>query len=96
MISSTVSGVMGPTYVRFAVPGSVMIVAGLEFKRITSYPSALMVRGGRLRRGKERWERAREMRNLATRSSLEKAAAASDGEKVDAGRRHRLARRSGG
>ena len=40
MISSTVSGVIGPTYVRLAVSGSVMIVAGFELRRITSYPSA--------------------------------------------------------
>jgi hypothetical protein len=34
--SSTYSGVTGSTYVRCAISGSVMIVAGLEFTRITS------------------------------------------------------------
>lgn len=37
---STSAGVIGPIYVLSAVPGSVMIVAGLEFRRITVYPSA--------------------------------------------------------
>mmetsp|Transcript_31062 Transcript_31062/g.77287 ORF Transcript_31062/g.77287 Transcript_31062/m.77287 type:complete len:311 (+) Transcript_31062:3613-4545(+) len=35
-MSSTNSGVMGPTYVRFAVSGSVMMVAGLELRSTTS------------------------------------------------------------
>ena len=40
MIFSTTSGVSGSMYVRSAVSGSVMIVAGLEFTNTTSYPSA--------------------------------------------------------
>ena len=40
MISSTYSGVSGSMYVRSAISGSVMIVAGFEFTRITSYPSS--------------------------------------------------------
>ena len=36
MTSSTNSGVTGSMYVRCAISGSVMIVAGLEFTRITS------------------------------------------------------------
>ena len=36
MIFSTTSGVIGSIYVRSAVPGSVMIVAGLEFTSTTS------------------------------------------------------------
>ncbi len=38
---STISGVTGSMYVRSANSGSVMIVAGLEFTSITSYPSSL-------------------------------------------------------
>ena len=41
MINSTYSGVTGSMYVRSATSGSVMIVAGLEFTRITSKPSSL-------------------------------------------------------
>ena len=40
MISSTNSGVTGSMYVRSANSGSVMIVAGLELMRMTSYPSS--------------------------------------------------------
>ena len=40
MISSTNSGVTGSMYVRSAISGSVMIVAGFEFTRMTSYPSS--------------------------------------------------------
>ena len=40
-MSRTDSVVIGPTYVASAVSGSVMIVAGLEFTRTTSKPSAL-------------------------------------------------------
>ncbi len=40
MIFSTISGVIGSTYVASARPGSVMIVAGLELTRITRYPSS--------------------------------------------------------
>jgi hypothetical protein len=36
MISSTTAGVTGSMYVRSAVSGSVMIVAGLEFTSTTS------------------------------------------------------------
>ncbi len=37
---STYSGVTGSTYVRSAISGSVMMVAGFEFTRMTSYPSS--------------------------------------------------------
>ena len=40
MIFSTTSGVIGSIYVASANPGSVMIVAGFEFTKITRYPSA--------------------------------------------------------
>ena len=40
MISSTNSGVTGSMYVRSANSGSVMIVAGFELMRMTSYPSS--------------------------------------------------------
>ena len=40
MTSSTNSGVTGSMYVRSAISGSVMIVAGFELMRITSYPSS--------------------------------------------------------
>jgi hypothetical protein len=40
MINSTTSGVTGSMYVRSASSGSVMIVAGLELTRTTSYPSS--------------------------------------------------------
>ena len=40
MTSSTNSGVTGSMYVRSAISGSVMIVAGFEFTRMTSYPSS--------------------------------------------------------
>jgi hypothetical protein len=40
MICSTLSGDIGVTYVRLAVSGSVIIVAGFEFTSTTSYPSA--------------------------------------------------------
>ena len=40
MIFSTISQVSGSMYVRSAVPGSVMIVAGLELTSTTSYPSS--------------------------------------------------------
>ena len=41
---STNSGVIGSTYVASANSGSVMIVAGLEFTRMTRSPSALSTR----------------------------------------------------
>ena len=41
MMRATVSGSMGSMYVRSARFGSVMIVAGLELTRTTSYPSSL-------------------------------------------------------
>ena len=41
MTASTNSGVIGSMYVRSPTDGSVMIVAGLELMRTTSYPSAL-------------------------------------------------------
>lgn len=44
MIFSTNSGVIGSTYVASAISGSVMIVAGLEFTRMTRRPSALSTR----------------------------------------------------
>ena len=40
MIVSRIAGVMGSTYVASATSGSVMIVAGLEFTRMTRSPSA--------------------------------------------------------
>ena len=40
MIASTISGVIGSTYVRSANSGSVMIVAGFEFTRMTLKPSS--------------------------------------------------------
>ena len=44
MTFSTNSGVIGSTYVASANSGSVMIVAGLEFTRITRMPSARSTR----------------------------------------------------
>ena len=44
MIFSTISGVIGSTYVASANSGSVMIVAGLEFTRMTRIPSSLSTR----------------------------------------------------
>ena len=44
MTFSTNSGVIGSTYVASANSGSVMIVAGLEFSRMTRRPSALSTR----------------------------------------------------
>lgn len=44
MIFSTNSGVIGSTYVASAISGSVMIVAGLEFTRMTRRPSDLRTR----------------------------------------------------
>lgn len=44
MIFSTYSGVIGSTYVASAISGSVMIVAGLEFTRMTLRPSARRMR----------------------------------------------------
>mmetsp|Transcript_135 Transcript_135/g.491 ORF Transcript_135/g.491 Transcript_135/m.491 type:complete len:325 (+) Transcript_135:2453-3427(+) len=41
IMGSRTSGVIGQTYVRSAVLGSVMIVAGLELMRMTLYPAAL-------------------------------------------------------
>jgi hypothetical protein len=41
---STYSGVTGSRYVRSAISGSVMIVAGFEFTRMTSYPSSRSAR----------------------------------------------------
>jgi hypothetical protein len=38
---SSISGINGSMYVRSAVCGSVMIVAGFELTRTTSYPSSL-------------------------------------------------------
>ena len=40
MILATNSGVIGSMYVRSAVSGSVMIVAGFEFTSTTSKPSS--------------------------------------------------------
>ena len=40
IILATISGVMGSIYVASASSGSVMIVAGLEFTRMTRYPSS--------------------------------------------------------
>jgi hypothetical protein len=44
MILATNSGVSGSTYVRIAISGSVMIVAGLLLTRTTSYPSSRSAR----------------------------------------------------
>ncbi len=42
--SAIASGVMGSTYTRSAVSGSVMIVAGLELTSTTSAPSSCSAR----------------------------------------------------
>jgi hypothetical protein len=44
MIFSTISGVIGSTYVASANSGSVMIVAGLELTRMTRMPSSRSTR----------------------------------------------------
>ncbi len=44
MTFSTHSAVMGSMYVRSAMSGSVMMVAGFEFTRTTRYPSSLRAR----------------------------------------------------
>ena len=44
IICSIISGVIGSMYVASANSGSVMIVAGLEFTKMTRIPSALSTR----------------------------------------------------
>ncbi len=44
MMAVRTSGSSGSTYVRSAMPGSVMIVAGLELARTTRYPSSASTR----------------------------------------------------
>ena len=44
MMRLMTSGVMGSTYTRSAMLGSVMMVAGLEFTSTTSMPSAFSAR----------------------------------------------------